>query len=60
MSPVSAQDTPTEQAQAAGPPVESRVALIEQQQAEKAASLVPVKADKIEAYVTRISDIFLG
>ena len=36
------------------------MALIEQQQAEKAALLVPAKADKIEAYVTRISDIFLG
>jgi hypothetical protein len=58
--PVSAQDASPEQAQAAGPPVESRVALIEQQQAEKAASLVPAKPDKAEAYVTRISDIFLA
>jgi hypothetical protein len=58
--PVSAHDLSQEQTQAAAPPVDSRVASIEQQQAEKAASLVPAKADKIEAYVTRISDIFLG
>jgi hypothetical protein len=56
---VSAQHTPPDQPQAA-PPVESRVALIEQQQAEKAATLAPAKPDKVEAYVTRISDIFLG
>jgi hypothetical protein len=58
--PVSAHDMSQEQAQAAAPPVDSRVASIEQRQAEKAASLVPAKVDKIEAYVTRISDIFLG
>ncbi|HEY7290375.1 MAG TPA: hypothetical protein VH583_11120 [Vicinamibacterales bacterium] len=38
----------------------TRTGLIEQQQAEKAATLVPAQPGKAEAYVTRISDIFLG
>jgi hypothetical protein len=52
-------------AQEAAPIVEeqepqTRVGLIEQQQAEKASSMVPATPDKAEAYVTRISDIFLA
>jgi hypothetical protein len=42
------------------PPAQTRAGLIEQQQAEKAASLVAATPDKAEAYVTRISDIFLS
>ena len=39
---------------------ETRVGLLEQQQAEKASSMVPAEPDKAEKYVTRISDIFLS
>ena len=64
-----------EQARAAGAPEQSadsqdqaataeepgsRVAAIEQAQAEKAANLKPAQPGKAEAYVTRISDAFLS
>jgi len=39
---------------------QTREGLIEQQQADKDATLTPAKPDKAEAYVTRISDIFLA
>jgi hypothetical protein len=48
------------QGQAQPPPPDSRVGLIEQQQAEKAAALTPAKPGAAEAYVTRISDAFLS
>jgi len=53
---------PSEQSQSQAQPAPpgSRAGLIEQQQADKEASLVPAKPDKAEAYVTRISDVFLG
>jgi hypothetical protein len=41
-------------------PAPTRAGLIEQQQAEKAATLVTAKPDKAEAYVTRISDVLLS
>lgn len=42
------------------PAAGTRASLIEQQQAEKAGSLMAAKPDKAEAYVTRISDVFLA
>jgi hypothetical protein len=39
---------------------QTRAGLIEQQQAEKEGILTPAKPDKAEAYVTRISDVFLA
>ena len=48
------------QSQAQRPPPDSRAALIEQQQADKAAALTPAKPGAAEAYVTRISDAFLA
>jgi hypothetical protein len=50
----------TEADQPDRPPAQTRVGLIEQQQADKAASLVVAKPDKAEAYVTRISDVLLS
>ena len=41
-------------------PAGSRAGLIEQEQARKAASLTPAKPTKVEAYVTRVYDAFLG
>lgn len=38
----------------------SRAGLIEQEQARKAASLTPAKPTKVEAYVARVYDAFLG
>jgi hypothetical protein len=66
--PVALQDTlqtlqtgpPDAEPQRDAPPVQTRTGLIEQQQAEKAASMRIAKPDKAEAYVTRISDVFLA
>ena len=42
------------------PAASTRAGLIEQEQADKAASLTAAQPDKAEAYVTRISDVFLA
>jgi hypothetical protein len=52
------QTAPPEQQEQAE--VGSRTALIEQQQAEKAASLTPAKPGKVEQYVSRYAEAFLG
>src|SRR5689334_3788910 len=54
-----AQDQAPQQS-AQDPQPASRVEQIEQQQAEKAATLTPAKEGKVEEYVTRISGAFLG
>jgi hypothetical protein len=63
VTPVQQQDlaqSPEQDAQPAQSPPASRTAAIEEQQAEKARSLEPFKANKVEAYVTRVSGVFLA
>src|SRR5690242_1954296 len=54
------QDPASAQEQQPDPQTSSRVAAIEQQQADKAAALAPAKPGKVEEYVARWSDAFLG
>jgi len=55
-----AQEPASAQEQQPDPQTGSRAATIEQQQTDKAAALAPAKPGKVEEYVARWSDAFLG